>query len=463
MVKRSFLLNLTNVQEKFEPLRETPEKRLKSMLNPEDSGGTQEPLSFAVIGPDGSPISPSSFRSADLDIAEILEKKYDTDESIPSDTEPQIFSTPKSNDSGIEMGSSSYTPTKLILTNLFPKFDSSYNNTGRFYSSETYDSDSSTESTEKVNKLDDIPLRSIHNCSNEVHQNWHEATSSAAKKEYEVIRDAKPHGSFSTSRKPYNMLRNRYNDVPCYDHSRVKIRDTYLSDDNDYINASYADGFNKRRAFICTQGPQQNTISHFWQMIWENNSRIVVMTTRLMERGKVKCHKYWPKKAGEVQNWGAFSVKNIGETLTEEHFIRQTLEVSYQCQTRTVYHYKFTQWPDFGIPKSPKMLLDFQNHINTLHAEIKDSMKSIYDPPIPADEDAFETSPIVIHCSAGIGRTGTYLTIAICREWLKHCQSVNLAETVKRLRSQRAFAVQTAEQYQFCLQALKEDYASNQS
>ena len=117
-------------------------------------------------------------------------------------------------------------------------------------------------------------------------------------------------------------------------------------------------------------------------------------------------------------------------------------------------------------------------------------MKSIYDPPIPADEDAFETSPIVIHCSAGIGRTGsassldflifilrktfqkqrfnnsnlgTYLTIAICREWLKHCQSVNLAETVKRLRSQRAFAVQTAEQYQFCLQALKEDYASNQS
>ena len=196
------------------------------MLNPEDSGGTQEPISFAVIGDDGSPISPSSFRSADLDIAEILEKKYDTDESIPSDTEPQIFSTPKSNDSGIEMGSSSYTPTKLILTNLFPKFDSSYNNTGRFYSSETYDSDSSTESTEKVNKLDDIPLRSIHNCGNEVRQNWHEATSSAAKKEYEVIRDAKPSGSFSTSRKPYNMLRNRYNDVPCYDHSRVKIRGT---------------------------------------------------------------------------------------------------------------------------------------------------------------------------------------------------------------------------------------------
>ena len=195
------------------------------MLNPEDSGGTSEKLSFAVIGPDGSPISPSSFRSADLDIAEILEKKYDTDESIPSDSEPQIFSTPKSNDSGIEMGpNSSYTPTKLILTNLFPKFDSSYNNTGRFYSSETYDSDSSTDSEKTKSESNDIPLRSIHNCSNETQNDWADTTVTVAKKEYEIIRDAKPSGSFSTSRKPYNMLRNRYNDVPCYDHSRVKIR-----------------------------------------------------------------------------------------------------------------------------------------------------------------------------------------------------------------------------------------------
>lgn len=103
------------------------------------------------------------------------------------------------------------------------------------------------------------------------------------------------------------------------------------------------------------------------------------------------------------------------------------------------------------------MLLDFQDKINQVHSEIKDSMKSIYDPPTPPDEDAFEVSPIVIHCSAGIGRTGTYLTIAICREWLKKCNGVNLEETVKRLRTQRAFSVQTAEQYQFCLLALQAD------
>ena len=200
---------------------------LKTMLNPEDSGGTAEKLSFAVIGADGSPITATSFRSADLDIAELLEKKYDTDESIPSDSEPQTFSTPKSNDSGIEMGSSSYTPTKLILANLFPKFDSSYNNTGRFSSSENYDSDSSTDS--EKSKTSDIPLRSIHNCSNETQTDWAETSSCLAKKEYEIIRDAKPSGSFSTSRKPYNMLRNRYNDVPCYDHSRVKIRGNFLA------------------------------------------------------------------------------------------------------------------------------------------------------------------------------------------------------------------------------------------
>lgn len=480
MVKRSFFLNLTNFQENFE--RETtPEKRIKNMITDQNEEKEKEPrtLSFAVIGKDGKAIGPASFSSTQLDINQLLEKKYDTDESIPSDSErfpsdsepssahSSTPATPKlsgANDSGIEMFASDQSPSKLILPIVFPKFDPVYNNTGRFYSSETYDSEDSDiqnsregTPTQSSSTQPDIPLRSVHNCSNLTTDGWEKQTLTSAKKDYEKIRDAKPDGSFSTSRKALNMLRNRYNDVPCYDHSRVKIRDTYLSDDNDYINASYADGFNKRRAYICTQGPLQSTTENFWQMVWENNSRIIVMTTRLMERGKVKCHKYWPKKEGEVQYWGAFQIKNTGETITEDHFIRQTLELSYEGVTRTIYHFKFTQWPDFGIPKSPKMLLDFQMSIESLHAEIKAPMKSIYDPPTPPDEDAFEISPIVIHCSAGIGRTGTYLAIAICREWLKRCASIDMTETVRRLRSQRAFAVQTSEQYQFCLLALKEE------
>ena len=217
------------------------------MITDQNEEKEKEPqtLSFAVIGKDGKAIGPGTFSSTELDINELLEKKYDTDESIPSDSEPSSAhsstpATPKlsgANDSGIEMSlGSDQSPSKLILPIVFPKFDPVYNNTGRFYSSETYDSEDSdgptrdrspdgpSSGSESAGTQPDIPLRSVHNCSNLTTDGWEKQTLTSAKKDYEIIRDAKPDGSFSTSRKALNMLRNRYNDVPCYDHSRVKIR-----------------------------------------------------------------------------------------------------------------------------------------------------------------------------------------------------------------------------------------------
>ena len=216
------------------------------MITDQNEEKEKEPqtLSFAVIGKDGKAIGPATFSSTELDINELLEKKYDTDESIPSDSErfpsdsepssahSSTPATPKlsgANDSGIEMSlGSDQSPSKLILPIVFPKFDPVYNNTGRFYSSETYDSEDSDiqsrDATTPVSTEPDIPLRSVHNCSNLTTNGWEKQTLTSAKKDYEIIRDAKPDGSFSTSRKALNMLRNRYNDVPCYDHSRVKIR-----------------------------------------------------------------------------------------------------------------------------------------------------------------------------------------------------------------------------------------------
>ena len=107
-----------------------------------------------------------------------------------------------------------------------------------------------------------------------------QAPDKCLRREYESIRTTKPVGHFATSRLHQNRDRNRYSDVPCFDHTRVKLRDFNLSDDNDYINSSYCDGYQKRRAYICTQGPLPHTTPHFWQMVWENNSRIIVMTTR---------------------------------------------------------------------------------------------------------------------------------------------------------------------------------------
>ena len=207
----------------------------------EPQTGIHGPLSFSVIGQDGKAIGPATFSSTQLDINELLEKKYDTDESIPSDSEPSSANsstpaTPKlsgANDSGIEMSlGSDQSPSKLILPIVFPKFDPVYNNTGRFYSSETYDSEDSDiqsrDGTPTQSTQPDIPLRSVHNCSNLTTDGWEKQTLTSAKKDYEIIRDAKPDGSFSTSRKALNMLRNRYNDVPCYDHSRVKIRGKHI-------------------------------------------------------------------------------------------------------------------------------------------------------------------------------------------------------------------------------------------
>jgi len=428
------------------------------------SSDSSSGISFSVIGSDGEQIGPCEIN--EIDISEILQKKFDTDETESSDGDQSPSRSPHRmrpnfNDSGIELsspGSSTLRPHQLgISSRLLPHMshillaklasDEIHHNTNRFPSHDSYDSDSSSDY--------EIPLRSIHNSENSGTKNWYKVPTGCLRREYEAIRTTKPAGHFAASRMHQNRHRNRYSDVPCYDHTRVKLRDLSLCEDNDYINGSYCDGFEKRRAYICAQGPLENTTPHFWQMVWENNSRVIVMTTRLVERGKVKCHNYWPTD-GEKQVWGYFTVRDTGDTVVENHYIRQKLELEFESQTREIFHFQFTQWPDFGIPKSPSMLLDFQDRVKRSQRGIKAMMTSPYDPPKPDNEDPFEICPIVIHCSAGIGRTGTYLGIDICRDWLDSCSEIQLRDTVNRIRAQRAFCVQTPEQYQFCLAALRE-------
>ena len=115
---------------------------------------------------------------------------------------------------------------------------------------------------------------------------------------------------------------------------------TISLDENDYINASYCDGFEMKKKYICTQGPKENTIPHFWQMVWESNSRVIVMTTKLFENDKKKCDLYWPLE-GERKIAGAFLLTNVGETVEEEHFTRTTIQIEFECQTRTIFHFAF--------------------------------------------------------------------------------------------------------------------------
>lgn len=385
---------------------------------------------------------------------EILAKKFDTDSSEEDESPTYSPKRPRSwNDSGVELAEScSENPVSARRVSkgksrLLAKLaaDSVHHNTNRFTSHDSYDSEDSDQSEQA--------LRAVHNRHNPGSRNWYKASSGCLRRQYEEIRTSKQSGSFAFSRARPNQVRNRYSDVPCYDHTRVRLEDSRLSDENDYINASYCDGFEMKKKYICTQGPKENTIPHFWQMVWESNSRVIVMTTKLFENEKKKCDLYWPLE-GERKIAGAFLLTNLGQTLEEEHFTRTTIEIEFECQTRTIFHFAFRKWPDFDVPECPEMLLDFQDHVNECHATIRSQLISPYGPPTPSDEDAFEISPIVVHCSAGIGRTGTYLGIDICRAWLEVDVEIDLFATIKRIRDQRAFSVQTHAQYQFCLSAL---------
>uniref|UniRef100_A0A3Q3EAJ1 Tyrosine-protein phosphatase non-receptor type 9 n=1 Tax=Labrus bergylta TaxID=56723 RepID=A0A3Q3EAJ1_9LABR len=184
--------------------------------------------------------------------------------------------------------------------------------------------------------------------------------------EYEEIRKEPPAGTFDYSKKLSNQIKNRYSDVLCLDHSRVRL--CQLSDDedetSDYINASFMDGYKRGNAYIATQGPLPKTFGDFWRMVWEQMVLIIVMTTRVVERGRVKCGQYWPLEEGRTEQHGHFLIRNT-HIQTFQDFKLSHLEL-YNTQSgerREVYHYLYVSWPDFGVPKSASAMLDFREHV----------------------------------------------------------------------------------------------------
>ncbi|XP_028302170.1 tyrosine-protein phosphatase non-receptor type 9 isoform X2 [Gouania willdenowi] len=270
--------------------------------------------------------------------------------------------------------------------------------------------------------------------------------------EYEEIRKEPPAGNFDNSKKLANQMKNRYSDVLCLDHSRVRL--CQLSDDedetSDYINASFMDGYKKNNAYIATQGPLPKTFGDFWRMVWEQMVLIIVMTTRVVERGRVKCGQYWPLEEGRTEQYGYFLVKNTQMQLFQD-FKLSHLEL-YNTQSgerREVYHYLYVSWPDFGVPKSASAMLDFRELVHQRREAVVKILGSSWtgSPGGP---------PVVVHCSAGIGRTGTFCTLDICLSRLEDIGTIDVRQTVRRMRTQRAFSIQTWEQYYFCYTAVIE-------
>uniref|UniRef100_A0A9J8A3S1 Tyrosine-protein phosphatase non-receptor type 9 n=2 Tax=Cyprinus carpio TaxID=7962 RepID=A0A9J8A3S1_CYPCA len=270
--------------------------------------------------------------------------------------------------------------------------------------------------------------------------------------EYEEIRKEPPAGTFDYSKKASNQIKNRYSDVLCLDQSRVRLCPLNNEDDetSDYINASFMDGYKRSNAYVATQGPLPKTFGDFWRMVWEQMVLIIVMTTRVVERGRVKCGQYWPLETGRTEDYGNFLVRNVHIEMFQD-FKLSHLEL-FNTQTgecREVSHYLYMSWPDFGVPKSPSAMLDFRAHVKQRQ---ESSLRTLY----PDWTGPPGGPPVVVHCSAGIGRTGTFCTLDICLSRLEDIGTVDIKQTVRRMRTQRAFSIQTWDQYYFCYKAVIE-------
>ncbi|XP_030386559.1 tyrosine-protein phosphatase non-receptor type 9 isoform X2 [Scaptodrosophila lebanonensis] len=268
-------------------------------------------------------------------------------------------------------------------------------------------------------------------------------------REYGDIRNRAPDGTFSHARMRSNVTKNRYTDVLCYDHSRVVLANEG-DDPSDYINANFVDGYKQKNAYISTQGPLPKTSLDFWRMIWEQQCLVIVMTTRVMERGRVKCGQYWEPTEDSSLEFGNYHVRTISVECNEDYTVASLeLRNIKTDEIRNVSHWQFTSWPDYGVPSSAMAMLNFLQKVRDKQAQMVRALGDTW-------AGHARGPPIVVHCSAGIGRTGTFITLDICISRLEDVGTADIRGTVEKIRSQRAYSIQMPDQYVFCHLALIE-------
>uniref|UniRef100_A0A8C7YXW4 Tyrosine-protein phosphatase non-receptor type n=1 Tax=Oryzias sinensis TaxID=183150 RepID=A0A8C7YXW4_9TELE len=272
---------------------------------------------------------------------------------------------------------------------------------------------------------------------------------------YNEIRNLASEHPYKVAKLPENKNLNRYRDVSPYDHSRVTLKDS----ENDYINASLVTEEEAQRSYILSQGPLCYTCGHFWLMIWEQRSKAVIMLNRVIEKGSEKCAQYWPTKEESQMSFTdtGFVVKLLSEE-DQSYFTVRVLELhnTKTMERREIYHFHYTTWPDFGVPESPASFLNFLFKVRE-----SGSLSTDHGPP-------------VVHCSAGIGRSGTFALVDTCLVLMdkrKNPSSVDIQKVLLDMRKYRMGLIQTADQLRFSYMAviegakliLKDDCTSQES
>ncbi|NXB68354.1 PTPRA phosphatase, partial [Struthidea cinerea] len=241
--------------------------------------------------------------------------------------------------------------------------------------------------------------------------------------------------------KEENKEKNRYVNILPYDHSRVHLTPVEGVPDSDYINASFINGYQEKNKFIAAQGPKEETVNDFWRMIWEQNTATIVMVTNLKERKECKCAQYWPDQGCWTYGNIRVSVEDVTvlvDYTVRKFCIQQVGDVTNKKPQRLVTQFHFTSWPDFGVPFTPIGMLKFLKKVKTCNPQY--------------------AGAIVVHCSAGVGRTGTFIVIDAMLDMMHAERKVDVYGFVSRIRAQRCQMVQTDMQYVFIYQALLEHY-----
>ncbi|XP_071123327.1 receptor-type tyrosine-protein phosphatase epsilon-like [Mytilus edulis] len=258
------------------------------------------------------------------------------------------------------------------------------------------------------------------------------------KKEYEILPKGPVHPHNEGS-KEENKLKNRFLTTWPYDHSRVVLEgDTK----HDYINASYIASYYNEKAYIASQGPKRNSVRDFWHMIWQEQVGKIVMVTQLEENKRKKCEQYWPhavNKSMVIENY-RLTLKNETHHTVYVYRLIAVYDKTTQRE-RNIHHFHFIQWPDQGVPDSINLVNFYRKVVREQHDQCGQHDQS---------------GPMVVHCSAGVGRTGTLIAVDALYEHGKKVGSVDVMEYVQMMKKDRMNMIQTHEQYEVVFEALLE-------
>ncbi|XP_038573448.1 receptor-type tyrosine-protein phosphatase mu-like isoform X5 [Micropterus salmoides] len=348
---------------------------------------------------------------------------------------PSSFTLPKANTLSTSIPTNSYYPDPFVPTAILDESQNMGSDTSSLVQSHTH----SLRKREPV----DVPYQTgqLHPAIRVADLLQHITQMKCAegygfKEEYEINESFFEGQSapWDSAKKDENRMKNRYGNIIAYDHSRVRLQALEGEQSSDYINANYVDGYHRPNHYIATQGPMQETVFDFWRMVWQENTAAIVMVTNLVEVGRVKCCKYWPD---DTEIYRDIKVTLIETELLSEYVIRTfAVEKRGAHEIREIRQFHFTGWPDHGVPYHATGLLGFIRRVKS--------------------KTLTNAGPMVVHCSAGAGRTGCFIVIDIMLDMAEREGVVDIYNCVRELRSRRVNMVQTEEQYVFIHDAILE-------